>query len=210
MEIVIDGEPTLIETEGMTTFKDLMNHLQKEVVRFPRVITRVILNEEDLDEGQEIGLGAFPLSDVADLQIHTADSLDLAYQSLVDAQEYLPTLSSVLEAAAGAIRGGDVQSGLRDSSAALEVIGAFGQVLDGIRGAYQIDFSQVRIDDLNLLDKLNGLNRLAGDTLKAIQDEDWTLFADLIEYELSPLLYEWMAVIPELVKFLPEREREEE
>jgi len=209
MEIIINGESREIEAEGLSTFKDLMVHLQNCVVQQPSVITRVFVNEEEIDEGQEIGLGEFPISDIAKLSIQTADKLDLAHEALEDAQEYLPALSSVLEGAAAKIRGGDIHGGLQDASQALEIVGAFGEVLDGIRGAFRIDFSMVRIDDLNLLDKLNQLNRYAQETLDAVQKQNWTLFADLIEYELSPLLYEWMAVIPEIVKLLPEREREE-
>jgi hypothetical protein len=209
MEISIDGEVREIDIEGLTTFKDLMAHLQENVVQLPSVITRIFVNEEEIDEGQEIGLGEFPITDIAKLAIHTADKLDLAYEALEDAQEYLPALSTVLEGAASKIRGGDIHGGLQDASQALEIIGAFGEVLDGIRGAFRIDFSMVRIDDLNLLDKLNQLNKYAQETLEAVQKQDWTLFADLIEYELSPLLYEWMAVIPEIIKLLPEREREE-
>ncbi len=209
MELFIDGQKAAIETEGLSTFKDLMEYIESEIVKFPKVVTQVTLNEEVLDQGQEIGLGGFPISDITTLELESADSLYLAYESLEDAQEYLPALSSVLENAAKTIRKGDIQQGLRDASAALEIISAFGEVLDGLRGAFRVDFSMVRIDDLSLLDKLNQLNRLAGDVLKAVQEQNWTMFADLIEYELSPLLYEWMAVIPELIKLLPEREKEE-
>lgn len=209
MEIVIDGKAREIETEGISTFKDLMEHIQSDVVKHPSIITRVIVNEEELDEGQEIGLGEFPISDILKMSIHTADKLDLAHEALTDAQDYLPVLSEALEKAAGRIRAGEIREGLQEASQALEVISAFGEVLEGIRGAFRIDFSMVRIDDLSLLDKLNQLNKYAQEVLDAVQKEDWTLFADLIEYELSPLLYEWMAVIPEIIKLLPEREREE-
>ncbi|MCX6644826.1 MAG: hypothetical protein NTY09_00490, partial [bacterium] len=150
-----------------------------------------------------IGFGNFSINEILSLALETDNTTTLAYDSLCDAQDYLPELSGVLENAAKLIREGNIQAGLLNGSQALEVVSAFGQILDSIRGAFQIDFSKVRIDDIILLDKLNQLNQYANDVLKATQDEDWTLFADLIEYELSPLLYEWMAVIPELVKLLP-------
>ncbi len=210
MEVLINGETAAIDVEGLTTFHQLMEHLQKTLVQHPRVITRVVLNEEELDESQEIGLGAFPISDIASLAIHTVDRLDLAYESLQDAQEYLPQLSSILEQSAKAIREGNIKQGLQSASEVLEYVGAFGEVLEGLRGTFQIDFSLVRIDDFTLLDKLYQLNQQASDVLKAVKDEDWTLFADLVEYEISPLLYEWMAVIPEIMKLLPDKGGEEE
>jgi hypothetical protein len=203
MEIIIDGEPRELALGEIATFGELMEFIQNEVVIFPNVVTRVILNEEELDEGQEIGFGKFSISEILSLALETDNTTTLAYDSLFDAQDYLPELSGILENAAKLIREGKIQAGLLNASQALEVVSAFGQVLDSIRGAFQIDFSKIRIDEIILLDKLNQLNQYANDVLKATQDENWTLFADLIEYELSPLLYEWMAVIPELVKLLP-------
>jgi hypothetical protein len=205
MELTINGKQVPVETGDITTFKELMDRVQSEHVGFPNVITRVFLNEQEIDHGQEIGLGAFPVDDVESLKLMTADRLELAYEAMRDSQVYLPELSAVLEDAARAIRGGDVSTGLKAASEALEYISQFGEVLNGIRTVFQIDFAQVRIDDVTLLDKLLQLNTHASDVLKAIHDENWSHFADLIEYEISPLLYEWMAVIPELVKLLPDR-----
>lgn len=206
MEIIVNGESRDLTTEGINTFKELMDRIESDLVVYPDVVTRIFLNEEELDEGQEIGFGNSKLDDIASLALETANSLALTYQSLSDAQDYLPKLSEIFENSAKLIRGGNLQEGLYDASEALDVIAAFSQILDSIRTAFQMDFSKVTIDEINLLDKLNKLNRYANEVLEATKDENWTLFADLIEYELSPLLYEWMAVIPELVKLLPEPE----
>jgi len=203
MEITIDGKAVSIDTGSISTFSDLIHHIEETHVVSPDVITRIVLNESELDQGQEIGLGGFPVTDIDSLVISTANTLELAHESLSDSQEYLPALAQILEESAATIREGNIREGLQQASEALEIISSFGEVLDSIRGAFHIDFAQVRIDDFTLLDKLLDLNRHAGEVLKAVQDEEWTHFADLIEYELSPLLYEWMAVIPELVKLLP-------
>ena len=150
------------------------------------------------------------MEDICSLELHTQDRLDLAHEALEDSQVYLPELSAVLEDAARVIREGNVNDGVMAASQALEYISAFGQILEGLRTNFQLDFSQVRIDDFTLLDKLLELNSFAGKILKAVEGQDWTLFADLIEYEVSPLLYQWMAVVPELIKLLPEPSQEAE
>ncbi len=203
MELRIDGEPISIDLERIKTLEDLITHIEREVVIDPRVVTRIVLNDEELDEGQQVGLGAFSVDDVATLSVETADKFELSFQALSDAQEYLPALSELLETSAKLIREGNIATGLTLASEALDVISAFGEVLDGIRGAFQIDFARVEIDEFNLLDKLTELGRHAKSILAAAQEENWTLFADLLEYELAPLLYEWMAVIPSLVGLLP-------
>jgi hypothetical protein len=203
MQIVIDGETKTIDTTGIANLQDLLVFLEDNVIERSRVITKIALNEEILDEGQEVGLGAFPLTDIASLMIVTTDTTALAMEALQDSQEYLPAISMILENSATKIREGDVRGGLQDMSEALQVIGAFGEVLDGIRTVFRIDFSKVKIDESSLLDKQTELGTLAKQILDAAKDENWTLLADLLEYELSPLLYEWMAVIPELVALIP-------
>jgi hypothetical protein len=204
MEVIIDGVASSVDTSGLNTLFDLLKHLEKNVVYGNRVITKVVVNEEDLDDGQEIGLGAFPITEIASLAVETSDTAKLAAEALEDALEYLPAIAGVLEEAGRKIREGNVREGLQNTSEALEVIGAFGEVLDGIRGAFRIDYAEVRIDDFSLLDKLNELGLQAKAILDAAKAEDWTLLADQIEYEISPLLYEWMAIIPELVALIPD------
>ena len=203
MEVVIDGQSKSIDVTGIGTFNELLAHIERDCIGGGRVIVRVLLNGEELDEGQTVGLGAFPVKDITSISVETADTLELAGEALQDALEYLPAISMILEQSARKIREGDVRAGLQETSEALGVIEAFGEVLDGIRGAFRIDFSKVKIDDGTLLEKLHELGKHAQNILKATKEEDWTLLADLIEYELSPLLYEWMAVVPELVSMLP-------
>jgi hypothetical protein len=203
MKILIDGVPASVDADGLNTLQDLIRHLEKNCIASARVVTKIKVNEEELDEGQEVGLGAFPLSDIETVEVKTAKTISLALEALDDAQEYLPVVSAVLEASAKKIREGDVRGGLEDTGEALEVIGAFVEILEGVRVAFMIDFSKIRIDDSCLLDKMNDLARHSQAIFKAAKSDDWTMFADLMEYELSPLLYEWMAIIPELVSLLP-------
>jgi len=203
MKILIDGVPASVDADGLNTLQDLIRHIEKNCLGNARVVTKIKVNEEELDEGQEVGLGAFPLSDIETVEVKTAKTINLALEALDDAQEYLPVVSAVLEASAKKIREGDVRGGLEDTGEALEVIGAFVEILDGVRVAFMIDFSKIRIDESCLLDKMNDLARHSQAIFKAAKCDDWTMFADLMEYELSPLLYEWMAIIPELVSLLP-------
>ncbi len=209
MEIIVDGKAVAVEAEGIVTFKDLLEHIEGRLVQHPRVVTRVVLNEENLDESQEVGLGGFPITDILSLEIHTADQLELAYEALEDAQIYLPELAEILAGAAQIVREGDEEKGVQLASEALECVGRFGGILDSLRGIFLIDFSQVQIDDTNFLDKLLQYNQNASDVLKAFQAGDWTLFADMIEYEISPMLLVWVAVIPEIMNMLPDIEGKE-
>lgn len=210
MKLTINGKDAIYDKEGLKTLKDLLDAIEGDYSEGGHVIIRVALNEEEIDEGQEIGLGGFPINDIESLEIETRNKLELAQEALEDAQEYLPVCSAALEQDAAMIREGNIQDGLRNASRTLELIGAFGEVLDGIRSSYRIDFSQVKVDDSTLLEKLLMLNQLADKILNSVKNEEWTEFADLMEYELSPLLFEWMAIIPDLIRFLPKNAEEPE
>ena len=208
MKIWIDGKSRPIDTTNIRNVEELLSYVEKECIEPRRIITRVILNDVVLDEGQKIGLGAFPIGDVVSLSVETDDSLKLAYDMLEEAQEYLPLLSMLLEEAAARIREGELREGLQEAGDAIEFIEAFIVVLNSIREAFKIDFSKLQYEEFTALDKERELSDISKKILDAAQNQDWTLFADLMEYELSPLLYEWMAIIPELVSLLPELEEE--
>lgn len=210
MIILVDGKPASLDTETIATLKDLIGAIERELIPASRVITRITLNEEELDESQEIGLGAFPLKDIVSLSVETADTSDLAVTALEDAIEYLPQVSAMLEDCAARIREGELMSGLSDVSETLEIVSAFTEILDSMRNLFQIDFGKIEIDDTSLLEKLRELDTLARAILDSAKKEDWVLMADQLEYELSPLLYEWMAVIPELIALIPEPETDEQ
>jgi hypothetical protein len=164
------------------------------------------LNDEFLTEEQEIAFGARPVSEVDSLELETSSADDLAVETLMDYQEYLPKLSEQFERSAKEFRGGDHRKAFALFGSSVEFIAAFIDILDHIRKAFYVDFSTIECGDKTLMDLNLRMHELSQEILEASEKADWSLLADLLDFELSPLLYEWMAEIPELIKAIETRD----
>jgi len=207
MKIMIDGEPVALASEDQADFKSLLEHLADKHVPSGRVITVMRLNEEFLTEEQEIAFGARPVSDIEILELETSSTDELAVETLMDYQDYLPKLSEQFERCAKEFRGGDQRKAFALFGGSVEFIAAFIDILDHIRKAFFIDFSKIQCGDKTLMDLNLRMHSLSQEILESSEKADWALLADLLDFELSPLLYEWMAEIPELIKAIEGRQK---
>jgi hypothetical protein len=205
MHITIDGIEVVLPGDAPSDFKSLMKFLEAEHVPPGRVVTVLRVNDEFLSGEQEIAFGARSLSDIETLEIETSPADDLAVEALMDFQDYLPRLSEQFERCAKEFRGGDQRKGFQLFSTSIEFISAFMDILDDIRKVFLIDYAKIRCGDKTMMDLNLKMHALAKEILEASEKTDWSLLADLLDYELSPLLYEWMAEIPELIKGIEER-----
>ena len=205
MKITVDGVELVLAGDEPENFKSLINHVEKEHIPPGRVITTLKLNDEFLSEDQEVAFGAKPLSDIETLEIETSIANQLATETLMDYQDYLPKLSEQFERCAKEFRGGDRLKAFRLFSSSVEFISAFINILDHIRHVFLIDYSKIQCGDKTMMDLNLRMNELANEILESSEKADWTHLADLLDYELSPLLYEWMAEIPELIKVIEEK-----
>ena len=205
MRITIDGMEVILPGAAPVDFKSLMEHLEGQHIPPGRYVTVLKLNDEFISQEQEIAFGAHPVTEVETLEIQTSPADDLALEALMDYQDYLPKLSDQFERCAKEFRGGDQQKGFILFNSSIEFISMFINILDNIRKTFLIDYSTIKCGDKTMMDLNLRMNELAKEILDASEKTDWTLLADLLDYELSPLLYEWMAEIPELMKVVQER-----
>jgi len=205
MKITIDDVEVTLAGAVPADFKSLVKHLEKNHVPPGRFVTVLKLNDESLTQEQEIAFGAHPVAEIESLEIRTSPADDLAIETLMDYQDYLPKLSEQFEKCAKEFRGGDHQKAFMLFSSSIEFISAFIEILDNIRRTFLIDYSTIQCNDKTMMDLNLRMNSLAKEILEASEKTDWTHLADLLDFELSPLLYVWMAEIPELIKVIEEK-----
>ena len=176
-----------------------------------RVVTHIILNGEILTEEQESLYAGFGIQDIATLEIQTEEPVKLALGSLNDTLDYLPELAASFENTAKRIRSGDYAAGLEFLQESLGMLQSFNQLIDGIRQVLMIDFFQIKLenDEGDHFASLNArMSEIANEILVSAEAEDWNELADLLEYELSPLLYRYLGAIPFVIDAVTNRKGE--
>lgn len=215
MQVTIDGQVREIRLEGLSSFGELMERIERELVPGGRVVTSLQLNEEPLSMEQEELLYGFSLENVGRLELQTAEPRALAIDSLLHSTDYLPELSRALEFSAAQIRRGELDEGLEGLDACMELLQHFLAMLEGVRTVLQLDFARVLLesDEGGSVARLQQrLQEQAEALLAAAENEDWSAAGEVAAYDLSPLVYQFIAVMPLLLdsamKAVPEYREE--
>ena len=87
IELRINGRPT--KKEGAILFKDFMTHLNKELSGRSQVVSALKINGSYVDEIRENDLAMHSLSQLGTIEITTADQLELAFEALHTARQYI-------------------------------------------------------------------------------------------------------------------------
>ena len=203
MEITVDGHTHDLKVDDVSNFKDLMKKIELELVPQGKVLTHIYLNGEYLSEEQENLYESFGIEDITILDVKTEEPVKLALSSLNDTLDYLPELAGSFEKTAVKIRSGDYATGLEYLNESLGLIQNFNQLIDGIRQVLMVDFFQIKLEDdegENFASLNNSLQNIAKEILTAAEAQNWTELADLLEYELSPLLYRYLGAMPFIIE----------
>ncbi|WP_282198693.1 hypothetical protein [Collibacillus ludicampi] len=182
MRVTIDG----VEYKELSgTFSDeLWEKIRATVDSQKKLIQQVRVNGELLDESTSI-----PYQQVELIEVDTICPLALLKETYQSAIEYLPKLIDAIFQIAEYFRSGS------DG----EAIKLFLQAENGLHwNAQLIQNSSVLLSSQPKALEFHQRNQaLLKEVLEAWENEDFVTVADLMEYELAPLLSEWLNFIKE-------------
>jgi hypothetical protein len=208
--------------EGITSFGQLIDYVEDERIPPGHVITRIVVDGEEWDEEAERKRAEQAVGGLQIVEFFSARTLDLAREGLEEATQLLPALHQDLGEAAALLRSQGVQDGL---AILYECIGVIDWYVNLVT-AVDIIFTQVNPDfrygdglaDLGSESPEEDLATLGGagshertfasiDNLRekllameeAQQNNDLLLLADLIEYEVRPIVQIWSQEAPQLL-----------
>lgn len=210
--------------EGCATFADLVRFIEMEQVPAGHVITRIVIDGRELEIDEEVQISETPLGEIVLVEFYSARTIDLAKDGLGDAAELLPSLAEDLPAVAAELRSENVADGLEMFSKCVEIISWFVSLItacDVIFGrtdpSFRLDPTAPRTpEEMSLESDLTALTLEDGpemrtfasvenlrqkliDIEQAQENNDTLLLADLIEYELLPIVGIWIEEVPVLL-----------
>ncbi|MFQ5483149.1 MAG: hypothetical protein ACE5ER_10360 [Nitrospinaceae bacterium] len=165
-------------------------------------LSHVLLN------GEEIGTA---LHNRRDLSLEEVERLDLEFVSLEaliernleNAGLYLERLLPGIEKTAAMFRTGSEQEANQLLLNVVDGIEWFSEVVDSIIEAKNLQAADLSFQGKTVAALKNSLLDLTSKMLKANQNQDWVLLADLLEYEIHPFYENWKTILPELKRTRP-------
>lgn len=223
MRVSLNLKPCTVPEE-LASFHELIRYVETERVPAGQVITRIVVDGQEWDEAEEeTHAGAAP-AEYEMIEVYSTRMIDLAKEGLNDATELLPSLAEDMPAVAAELRSENVRDGLEMFSRCIEVISWYVSLItacDVIFGradpSFRTDPSAPRNpEDMSLDADLTALTVEEGpemrtfasvenlrqkllDVERAQENNDTVLLADLIEYELLPIVQIWIGEVPVLL-----------
>jgi len=224
MKVSLNLKPVQVP-ESVETLLDVIDYMeQRGGLPDGHVIKHIILDGEDLDEEAEQQNLGKPVQDIDLLEFHSARPVDIALEGLSAATQLLPSLAEDLATVATDLRSGKVQDGLLKFSVCADIINWYTSLISPLDIIFsQIDPSfRLRVDlgdedeqspeadlgrvvkdesvEMRTFASVENLRQKLMDVERAQRNADTLLLADLVEYEVLPIVNIWVEEVPLLLK----------
>jgi len=195
--LLINGIATPIRST-LQNWGDLIAFLDNQLAATLDVVTDVRLDGVDEPAFRDPGRCAQPVSDFSLVEVETGEPQTLARRCLGEAATAVDELRRETRATADRFRLADVseaQKGLQHVSESLvtvlRIVAAAGLAL-----RRQLDSADGDGRSLGALSK--ELETVVGVLLEAQENEDWVQVADILEYDLNPILGGWHSALTQV------------
>ena len=199
MKIKIDGKDvdlSVLNSKPHTLYDFMSN----EIVNFiskGKVIKDIYLNGTKFDELliDDAKAKTIGLDEDGELSIITMSSNDLILESISAINNYFNDLLKNLSKVSDLLRIGNDKDGFNDFAADLKGVTAFVQIMDKLAPFLNIDYSIYTYKEKTIKAYFDDLEAVLSKILETQKSQDYTMLADIIEFEMEPLLKIWQEAL---------------
>jgi len=190
--IVIDGKQYDIGAQNFENLEQVFAKVMEDGHLEDRVVTDVLVNNEPFSEIYPHQSEDVEMDGVETVEIVTMSTDDMAVEITLELYKVVNIMSEGAKQVAGLFRQADDAEALDTYQDLLEVIRNFLKMIGVLRDEYSLknneDYEKSAVE----------LNELFTEMSSVLENEDWILLADLLEYEFLPAVEKWKRVIKAL------------
>lgn len=190
--ITIDGKQYDIGSQNLENLEQVFTKVVEEGHLDDRVVTDVKVNEEPFTEIYPHQAEDIELSEVESVEIVTMATGDMAVEITLELYKVVNIMAEGSKRIAELFRQADDAEALETYQDLIEVMRNFLNMIGILRDEYSLK------DHVDYLDSAEELNTMFTEMSAVLENEDWILLADLLEYEFLPAVEKWKKVIKQL------------
>ncbi len=190
--IIIDGKQYDIGTQNFENLEQVFTKVVAEGHLEDRVVTDVKVNEEPFTEIYPHQSEDISMSEVESVEIVTMATEDMAVEITLELYKVVNLMSEGGKRVAELFRQADDAEALETYQDLIDVIRNFLNMVGVLRDEYSLK------DHADYVNSAEELNVMFTEMNTVLENEDWILLADLLEYEFLPAVEKWKKVIKEL------------
>ena len=190
--IVIDGKQYEVEGQNFENLEQIFNKVVEEGHLEDRIVTDVMINDEPYSEIYPHQSEDIEMSEVDSIEIKTMATDDMAVEITLELYKVVNIMAEGGKHVAELFRQADDAEALETYQDLLEVIRNFLHTIGVLRDEYSLREHDEY--DRNAKE----LNEMFTEMSSVLENEDWILLADLLEYEFLPAVEKWKRVIKQI------------
>jgi len=196
LKIILNNEEIEQEVDEFKTLGDLLQYLKNSRFGDREFISTISLNGESVNEDKRSGLENRPIDEITSVEINTDHPLDVSLRVLENMGEFLRHLAALINQSADKFRLDDDTVANRHFMNCVEGLQTFVDVLDKVKSLNNLDFTQIKHGSASAAGKQDELLKVFNSLHVTQTNRDWIAVADLLEYELAPLVNDWKDFLP--------------
>ncbi|WP_319764886.1 hypothetical protein [Maridesulfovibrio sp.] len=187
--IVIDGNKTDIDIRSFENLEQVFDKVMESGHLDDRIVTDVKVNSEPFSEIYPNQSEDIETSEVESLEITSSSTVEMASAITLELYKVVHIMAGGGKQVAELFRQADDSEALELYQDLLDVVRDFIGMVGGLREQFSLkqneEFEQVAEEFSGLFTEMT----------EVLENEDWILLADLLEYEFLPSVEKWKNVI---------------
>jgi hypothetical protein len=193
MNVTIDAQAVAADQLGFTTVGDVLSHVRTQ----NRLVTQVLIDGRQPDLGGMAALRERPLLGHT-IYIETAEPRRIAVDVLSELSVQLDEADHTRRDVVEHLAAGDTSKALQKLSGCFTAWHAGQQAVEQIARLLRVDLAQVRGGDIPLVDVLTRFSQQLRTLRTSLEERDYVVLSDTLEYEIAPTLLQWRSALSEL------------
>jgi len=195
MLIRLNDEGIQWNTQGQNTLGELIEQFVTKRFFKDEFINTLTVNGTVVPEAEMAPVRMRPLNEVSSLIMTTDTFRNVSVRALDSMNEYLDGLAGMVEQSADKFRMDDEVEANKYFISCVEGLQTFVGIIDKVKTLNSLDFARMTHEGVAIAEKESALLAVLNTLFETQMRKDWVSLADILEYELSPLVIEWKTIL---------------
>jgi hypothetical protein len=189
--IIIDGRESSLHINNFANLEELLISVQESHLE-NRIVTDVLVNDENFSELYPHQAEDIDSDELRSIEIRSVPYDEMAMNVTEELYKVTDIINTGSRRVADLFRQADDNEALELFQDVLEVIRNFMGMVNVLRNDFSISVSS------EFVEKVEQTSALLSEISDVLENEDWILLSDLLEYELVPVCEAWKSIIDDL------------
>lgn len=190
--ITVDGRDTGLDVQGFENLEQLLIKVMEDKHLTGRIVTDVMVNGEPFSEIYPHQAEDVETAEIESVEIVSMPTAEMAVNITRELYKVVTLMDHGARRVAELFRKADDSEALEVYQDLLDVTRDFMGMIGVLRGEFSLK------QNANFNEAAEELSSLFSEMVEVIENEDWILLADLLEYEFIPAVERWKKVVAQL------------